>query len=241
MSRSDDFNYWISFVLYAVTGQMAQADAVMREHGAGIRRQAKKQRKLVPIREKPLYRGLLLDKGRPVSNHAFFEAGEISGIVMNPGRREGEPESVIGDDGCVAHAIDTMQFVSHSEDPECAQWFATPETAISGFVKELHPDARGYMVRLEKPPSTVLWHHKWQAARMQGGLSIPLVQAALQHPHIAPFADQFHFNARNQSEVILAPSSERLKIEPVEQVDVKALDLKFCHPAFLAQQGGRNA
>lgn len=241
MSHRSDANCWISFVLYAVTGQMAQADAVMRESGAAVRRHAKRQRKLVPIKENPLFRGLLIDNGRPVSNHAFFEAGEIAGIVMNPGRRDGEPESVIGDDGCVAHAIDTMRFVSHSEDLGCAQWFATPEAAVSGFVAELHPNVRGYVVRLERPSSTVLWHHKWQACRMQGGMSIPLVQAALQHPHIAPFADQFHFNARTQSEVILEPSSERLKIVPVEEVDVKALDRKFCHPVFLAQQEAKNA
>ena len=237
MSQSQDFNSWISFVLYAVTGQMAQADAVMKQHGPGVRRHAKRQRKLVPIKEKPLFRGILLDNGRPVSNHSFFEEGELAGIVMSPGRREGEPESLIGDDGCVTHAIDTMRFVSHSEDLECAQWFATPEAAISGFVKALHPDVRGYIVRLEKPSSTVLWHHKWSAARMQGGLSIPLVQAALQHPHIAPFTDQFHWNARNQSEVILEPSSERLKADPVGPVDVKDLDRRFCHPLFLGQQG----
>ena len=237
MSHARELNSWISFVLYAVTGQMKEADGLMREHGPSIRRHAKRQKKLMPFKSKPLFRGLLLDNGRPVSNNAFFDLGDLGGIMVEPGRREGVEESAIGDDGCVKHAIDSMLFVSHSEDLECAQWFATPEAAVSGFVTKMHPDVRGYVVRLDEAPSRVLWHHSWMTARMLDGFSVSLVEAAIRHPDIRPFYDQFQWNAKNQSEVILEPSSERLKVDPVEEIDVKALDRKFCHPIFLAQQG----
>ena len=235
-------NCWISFVLYAVTGQMREADAVMKEHGAAVRRHAKRQLALIPIARKPIYRGVLLEDGlRPVSANQFFDSGDLGGVFVRPVPRADGSDTVVDEEGCVAHAIESMSFVSHSEDIECAQWFGSPESAVSGAVAVVHPGARGYIVRLEKPPTLVLWHHSWTSTRMPRGFRISLDECARQHPHIREVADQFVWNAKTQKEVITMPSSERYKLEPVGEVDVKALDRKFCHPLFLAQREAENA
>lgn len=226
MSHVKDMNCWIAFVLYAVTGRMREADIIMREHGASVRRHAKKQRILMPFKAKPIFRGMLFDNGRSISSNS------LDGVIAKPAPCPDGSDIVIGEDGCVDHAIEPMSFVSHSEDLECAQWFASPQAAISEFVVALRPHIRGYTIRLKRPPACVLWHHSWTDARIQGESPIPLSVAAMRHPHICEFADQFRWNARTQSEVITEPTSERYKLEPVGDVDVKALDLKFCHPAF---------
>jgi len=233
MTVQMEFNTWISFVLYAVTGRMAQADSVMKEFGPFIRRQAKRQAEEQPVESKPLYRGILLDDGRPVSQH---DSADVGGGVLMVGMSP-PGGSMIGADGCVPHALDAMTFVSHTEDLECAKWFASPDTVMGSFVATLHPGARGYIVRLEKPTTRVLWHHSWMDVRMPDGRGrIPLVSACLQHPELRQYADQFQWNARTQNETIIEPGPERLKIEEVDDLDVKALDKRFCHPSFLGQQ-----
>ena len=231
VGEHDELNCWISFVLYAVTGKMREADAVMKEHGDLVRAQARRQRKLSPIKERPLYRGIVLQNGCAISNNSAVELGGFGiavSLPVDPG------PNLIGEDGCVSHALEEMEFVSHTEDLECAQWFASPDAAVSAFASAVRPGIRGYVVRLPKPPSTVLWHHSWTDARTSGG-RIPLSAAALQHPHIAPYVSQFLWNLETQKEVITMPSKRRFKIEPLKDVDVKALDRRFCHPDFLEE------
>lgn len=229
VGEHDEVNCWISFVLYAVTGRMQQADAIMRLYGDKVRAQAKRQRKLMPIPKKPLYRGIVLENDRPISNNeAIFDDGELLVVAKppDPGPR------VIGDDGRVDHALAGMHFVSHTEDRSCAQWFAAPHSAVSAFAYRLHPNLRGYVLSLPEPPSLVLWHHSWTTARTPT-VHISLEDCALQHVEIAPYASQFSWNMKTQKEVILEPSSKRLEIEPLEYVDVNFLNEKFCPPQFL--------
>ncbi len=230
-----EINTWVSFVLYAVTGRMSQADSVMKDFGPFIRRQARRQAEIHPVESKPLYRGILLDDGRPVSQH---ESVEVGGGVMMVGMTP-PGGSMIGDDGCVPHALDAMTFVSHTEDLDCAKWFASPNTVMGEFVSALHPGARGYIVRMEKPSAPLLWHHSWREAWMPDGRDrISLESACMKHPELCQYTDQFQWNARTQTEAILEVSPERLKIEEVGDLDVKSLDKQFCHPRFLAQQEG---
>ncbi len=233
MSVQLEINTWINFVLYAVIGRMAQADSVMKKFGPFVRRQAKRQAEFQPVESKPLYRGILLDNGRPVSQH---ESVEVGGGVLMVGKSP-PGGSMIGDDGCVPHALDAMTFVSHTEDLECAQWFASPDTVMGAFVSSLHPGARGYIVRMEKPSTPVLWHHSWMETRMPDGSGwIPLAAACLEHPELRQCADQFQWNAKTQTETILEPYPERLKIDDVGDLDVRTLDKRFCHPSFLNQE-----
>ena len=160
MSVQIEINTWVTFVLYAVTGGMSQADSIMKDFGPFIRRQARRQAALHPVESKPLYRGILLDDGRPVSQHESVEVGD--GVMMVGMTPPGG--SMIGDDGCVPHALDAMTFVSHTEDLDCANWFASPDTVMGAFVSALHPGARGYIVRMEKPSAPLLWHHSWREA-----------------------------------------------------------------------------
>lgn len=60
---SGDINYYISFVLYAVLGRMAEADTIMRKYGPAVRRVAKAMK---PKPSGPVYRGLLLEPPVPV-------------------------------------------------------------------------------------------------------------------------------------------------------------------------------
>lgn len=53
-------NLWINFVLYAVVGLTAQADALMRSHAAGVERTAAWLRQKQPFKMGPLYRGILV-------------------------------------------------------------------------------------------------------------------------------------------------------------------------------------
>jgi hypothetical protein len=60
----DDFNVYITFVVYAVTGIMAQADVVMQRHAGAVRRVARWLMEKQPVTVGTLYRGVLIEPGR---------------------------------------------------------------------------------------------------------------------------------------------------------------------------------
>lgn len=58
------FNLWINFVLQAVTGRMAQGDAMMARHGDAIRSVARWLMDVRPVKVGVLYRGILVEPER---------------------------------------------------------------------------------------------------------------------------------------------------------------------------------
>lgn len=238
----NELNCWVSFVLYAVIGKMAEADDLLKRHKKEIHAQAKRQAKLQPIQKKTLYRGLLFNDGRPVNKLSFFTDEDLRTLDIEgyePERRQQEEKGklVVDAEGRIPHAIDTMEFVSHTEDLDCAKWFSSPDSIISGSVRQHHPHACGFIMEIDEPPSLVLWHHTWTSA-LTKEISIPLEQAALMHPELRDLADQFRWNLRTQREVIVAASDKRFTVYSMDETDVAYLDKRFCHPYFLAQQQG---
>lgn len=61
MPAPSSYNQYITWVLYAVLGRMAEADDVMNKHGSGIRAVARHLQKTRPPKVRMLYRGLLLE------------------------------------------------------------------------------------------------------------------------------------------------------------------------------------
>lgn len=59
--RHSSIDVYLNFVLYAVLGRMAGADALMREHGDAVRAIATELRTSLPTSQGVLWRGLLLD------------------------------------------------------------------------------------------------------------------------------------------------------------------------------------
>ena len=64
-----DWNVWITWVLYAVTGNLAAADSIMVQHGDSVRRVAKALSKLMPVPQRTLWRGLLLEAHEVVDGY----------------------------------------------------------------------------------------------------------------------------------------------------------------------------
>lgn len=65
MNHANQLNLYINFVLNAVLGKMGEADAMLRAAGHPIKRVASFLRDTVPFESKPIYRGMLLDPGKP--------------------------------------------------------------------------------------------------------------------------------------------------------------------------------
>jgi hypothetical protein len=87
-------NLYINWVLYAVYGLMAEADALQRMHGAAIAAVADELQRRHPIAPAPLYRGILLaapDTLRPEPNLQFLSWSEDRDVA----RWFGSPESYI--------------------------------------------------------------------------------------------------------------------------------------------------
>jgi hypothetical protein len=61
----DDINLYINFVLNAILGKLAEADAIMRLKPGAIEGVAAFLVHKYPIERKPLYRGVLLDPQKP--------------------------------------------------------------------------------------------------------------------------------------------------------------------------------
>lgn len=132
MRSRNDVNLYINFVLNAVLGRLAEADAMMSQFGQAIRRIAHVLVKQHPFERRPLHRGLLLEGAMaPDGHHPSFDAS---------GR----------------------MFTSWSEDPDAAEWFADPRSVINEYIAMCHPRATGHLMTLEdRGDLAVLWHHSW--------------------------------------------------------------------------------
>lgn len=65
-------NTYLNWILYAIVGRMAEADALMRQRGRDVRRVADELMAQHPVEPAMLYRGVLLDPDRPfTSDHDY--------------------------------------------------------------------------------------------------------------------------------------------------------------------------
>lgn len=69
---NDDINHYINWAMYAIHGQLAAADSIMRMGRDGIRRVAAVLHKRHPIPRTPIHRGMLLDPERPLQADPAF-------------------------------------------------------------------------------------------------------------------------------------------------------------------------
>lgn len=154
-----------------------------------------------------------LNNSKPVQRRRLYR-----GVLL-------EPELLRG--GKLPHQ-DSSEFISFSEDPDVACWFADRDSVISGFVKVQRPRVQGFIIEAAPPsPAEILFHHSWADY-------LGLEKLAYEHPEIDP--TQFHWNVTTQKEAILKPPRGVLTVTPYEKFPHKttaALDKKFCHPLFL--------
>lgn len=134
-----------------------------------------------------------------------------------------EPELVA--DGVLA-ADSRLTYLSFSESPSVARWFADPSSAISEYVRRVRPRAQGYLVEHRPAAGDVLFHHRWAAW-------LPLLQAAQMHPSID--AEQFAWNLHTQEEVVVSPPQAPFRVVPYHPAETAALDELLTHPHFRAK------
>ena len=135
MATANATNLYINWVLHAVFGMTAEADAIARMDPGALVRIADLLRTRHPITARPLYRGLLLE-------HANM-------LHAGPDPRTGRE----------------LPWLSWSEDRDVARWFGHPGSYISEPFREFHPKARGFVLSLSEPDTErVLWHHSWRHA-----------------------------------------------------------------------------
>ena len=197
MMTHHDINLMINWLLHAVLGAMAQADVITRMDPGALARVARVLRQRHGLPRRPLYRGLLL--------------ANASVDLVGPDPRTGR----------------TLPWWSWSEDRDVARWFASPESYISEPFREYAPEARGYVLTLDRiAPEHVLWHHSWRHA-----FGVPLEQLALAHPYLGrEAARQIAWSLDTQREVITAPLPTLPTPEPVGNVPgatVAALDARL--------------
>lgn len=141
-----------------------------------------------------------------------------------------EPDVLIGD---YLHHQDGREFLSWTEDLDCALWFAHREAIISGPLIDLRPDAKGYLLLLRHPkPEWVLFRHNWKN-RIEAVTGVDLHSAAALHPQADP--DQFMWNLKTQNEVITCPlgSFPTLDANAIQSLDIAELDKRYCYPPVL--------
>ena len=154
MPSPDPINAYLSWVVHAIQGYMAEADHVMREPRDAIYMVA---RDLVRDRTlfgwRPLYRGVLLN-----------------------------PNSVDGNGEVCADP--RLTFLSFTECLAVATWFGCERSEMSSFVHSIAPDRVGYIAgHIITDPDDVLYHHSWRAFEISGRL-VPLNAMARMHPMV---------------------------------------------------------
>jgi hypothetical protein len=124
--------------------------------------------------------------------------------------------------GPALRAEPNLAWLSWSEDRDVARWFGSPASYISGPFRDHYPEARGYVLTLERAPC-VLWHHSWR--NVFGG--VPLEQLALRHPEMGhEGCRQIAWSLDTQAEVItVAPPLAALPVpESVDSIPGAPLD-----------------
>ena len=131
---------------------------------------------------------------------------------------------------------DKLTYLSWSEDPDVARWFACPRSAVSVDLASMKPELRGYVAKISAPQSRVLFHHGW--AEALGGLA----WFALLHPLMGQGGkEQIEWSLKTQSEVITEPVAN-LVPEPAPDLDgdaLEALERRLSPPWVVETEGLR--
>lgn len=215
-----DFNYYLNFVLYAATGFLSEADAVVRQSNGGVARVARKlnskSRKKIGLSPQKVYRGILLEGNQ------------------------------VGADRKIPRLAEPL-FMSFSENKDVACWFAYRDSIMSTVVLAQRPDVQGWIAEHKPKWKDVLFHHRWvpqlnEFIRKEvGARDIEhLAQVmTMRHPDSRIrdpiIAHQFMWNLQTQKEVILKPVQEPLQFMPIEEAGcspVSGLDERLSHPLF---------
>lgn len=126
----------------------------------------------------------------------------------------------------------TFSFVSWSESLDVARWFGSTDSYISEPFRMFHPEARGYVLTLDRPAS-VLFHYSWVNV-----FGVPLDEMALLHPHMQREGQrQIAWSLRTQREVITEPLATLPTPAPVESMagaPVPELDRQLSPPWITA-------
>jgi hypothetical protein len=85
----EEYTVYISWVLYAVLGELPAADFLMQKHGGLIRTMASKLRRILGVSKQPIYRGMLLDYSELYSDntvaanagYTFMSFSEDKGVA----------------------------------------------------------------------------------------------------------------------------------------------------------------
>jgi len=129
-----------------------------------------------------------------------------------------------------------LTFLSWSEDPDVAAWFACPRSVVSEPSLLINSRLRGHVVSIVKPRSRVLFHYSWATAF--SGLA-PL---ALAHPLMGEEGRrQIEWSLRTQREVITEPVAD-LRPERAADLDaaaLEALERRLSPPWIIEEEGVR--
>lgn len=177
------WNAYASWVIFAIIGRLAEADAIMRANRADIYAVARYLQNVAPVEPRRLHRGLLLHQH------------EVRKGLVKPDPRVGS--------------------VSFSEDKGVACWFADRDASVSGYVVEQFPDKRGYLAEHTPARQDVLFHHTWR--NLPGSpwpAGTDLTMLAHHTPAVADLANQFAWALDTQSEVIVKPIQQALRVTP---------------------------
>jgi hypothetical protein len=124
-----------------------------------------------------------------------------------------------------------LEFLSWTEDRDVACWFADPESAVSGNIRESRPGIEGFLVEHLPDPAEILFHHTWGARfPLPGGRLGALSELAALHELVD--AREFEWNLTTQKEVITLPlRAPVLLVDRGDCPDTRTLDARFAFPA----------
>jgi hypothetical protein len=220
--KASDYNVYLSWVTFAVLGDMSQADGIFSTYPTEVRRTARKLRAKLGVPDEPLYRGVLLEP-------ELVSSGPV------PAHRPGEQ----------------ISFSSWSTSRDVACYFADRGSVMAGAVMMLRPRVRGYVLKIDQAvKSKVLWHYSW-ADRLPSpdgkhqtnlfnlvGPSLHILARAIHGQPQPPeyVAHQLAWNLRTQREVILQ-ADPKIKAKFVSRSDFGcpgegSLDERFTSPVF---------
>jgi len=209
-----DMLVYKSFVVIAVLGKMAEADAIMQQPPLrrSVIRVAEALQKSIATPLNLLYRGLLLPPsitGPPISTNYL-----------------------------------TFTYVSFSEDKDVGCWFARPDAYISGPHMQNAPGDSGWVATYTAKLSEILFHWSWQDSLNQSSPNLyEVIQsiAAQNNEDPADWVRQLYFNLKHQQEVMLRPGAD-VTITPVDQANcppAHVLDKKLRpRPDFILAPAG---
>lgn len=176
------------FVVLAIQGHMADADNILRSYKEKIYQVARKYSMKLP-KQMTVYRGILLKSDDIIQK-------DSSSVI-----KEKWP----------------VEYISFTENPEVARWFACKDAYLSDFVRMKHPSIEGFVIKYDVTPKDIIFHYSFFNLYMQKFVSDPrFVVANFLNNGIEPNFNQFLHNIKTQSEVMIKPTDHVFELIPVE-------------------------